>query len=403
VDRYDSCGMSATLTTSDYDPFTPEAILDAHTHDGALRDIAPAVYLERYDVWAVARFADVQAMLKDWETFTSTNRPFFDPNAIRPNILLTEDPPDHNRTRAVIMRSLSAPALRRMKDEFDRAAVELVDRLLESAPTHPVLDGHLDIASAYVLQVFPDILGLSREGRHHLLRFGDAAFNAFGPANEIQRRGMERAADAIAWVDRSVKRDAVDPDGLGGEMFKAADSGEITEGEAELLVRTLFAAGSDTTIYGIGNMIRAFAENPDQWRILREDRSLVRNAFEEVLRFESPSRFGGRATKGEAEVDGVRLPAGARIMVMFLTAGRDPRRWENPDTFDIRRKVTGHINLGYGIHACAGQALARIEGQAILQALVDRVAAIEPAGEPERAINFQAHGHEHIPVRLVPA
>jgi 4-methoxybenzoate monooxygenase (O-demethylating) len=387
------------VPTSDYDPFTPEAILDAHTHDGALRDIAPAVYLERYDVWAVARFADVQAMLKDWETFTSTDRPFFDPKAIRPNILLTEDPPDHNRTRAVIMRSLSAPALRKMKEEFDRAAVELVDRLLEH---DGVVDGHLDIASAYVLQVFPDMLGLSREGRHHLLRFGDAAFNAFGPANEIQRRGMERAADAIAWVDRSVKRDAVDPDRLGGEIFRAADAGEITEQEAELLVRTLFAAGSDTTIYGIGSMIRAFAENPEQWQVLREDRSLARNAFEEVLRYESPSRFGGRATKGEAEVDGVRLPAGARIMVMFLAAGRDPRRWDRPDSFDIRRKVTGHINLGYGIHACAGQALARIEGQAVLSALVDRVAAIELAGEPERAVNFQAHGHERIPVRLVP-
>ena len=394
--------VTVDVPTSDYDPFTPEAILDAHTHDGALRDIAPAVYLARYDVWAVARFADVQAMLKDWETFTSTDRPFFDPKAIRPNILLTEDPPEHTRTRAVIMRSLSAPALRRMKDEFERAAVALVDRLLEHGPDH-VVDGHLDIASAYVLQVFPDMLGLAKEGRHHLLRFGDAAFNAFGPANEIQRRGMERAADAIAWVDRSVKREAVDPERLGGEMFKAADAGEITEHEAELLVRTLFSAGSDTTIYGIGSMIRAFAENPEQWRILREDRSLVRNAFEETLRYESPSRFGGRATKGEAEVDGVRLPPGAKIMVMFLAAGRDPRRWENPDAFDIRRKATGHINLGYGIHTCAGQALARLEGQAILSALVDRVASIELAGTPERAVNFQAHGHERIPVRLVPA
>jgi cytochrome P450 len=398
--------MSTTaidVPTSDYDPFTPEAILDAHTHDGKLRDIAPAVYLERYDVWAVARFEHVQRLLKEHETFTSTDRPFFDPKAIRPAILLTEDPPEHTRTRAVIMRSLSAPALRKMQEEFDRAAAALVDRLLESGPTHPVVDGHLDIASAYVLEVFPDILGLSKEGRHHLLRFGDAAFNAFGPANEIQKRGMARAAEAIAWVDRSVKRDAVDPDGLGGQMFKAADDGEITEHEAELLVRTLFAAGSDTTIYGIGSMVRAFSENPEQWQILRAERKLVRNAFEEVLRYESPSRFGGRATKDVTDLDGVTLPAGARIMVMFLAAGRDPRKWEEPDTFDIRRKVVGHINLGYGIHACAGQALARIEGQAILNALADRVAAIEPAGEPERAVNFQAHGHEHIPVRLIPA
>ncbi|MEA2178851.1 MAG: hypothetical protein QOG77_2148, partial [Solirubrobacteraceae bacterium] len=299
--------MSTTaidVPTSDYDPFTPEAILDAHTHDGKLRDIAPAVYLERYDVWAVARFEHVQRLLKEHETFTSTDRPFFDPKAIRPAILLTEDPPEHTRTRAVIMRSLSAPALRKMQEEFDRAAVALVDRLLESGPTHPVVDGHLDIASAYVLEVFPDILGLSKEGRHHLLRFGDAAFNAFGPANEIQKRGMARAAEAIAWVDRSVKRDAVDPDGLGGQMFKAADDGEITEHEAELLVRTLFAAGSDTTIYGIGSMVRAFSENPEQWQILRAERKLVRNAFEEVLRYESPSRFGGRATKDVADLDG---------------------------------------------------------------------------------------------------
>ena len=394
--------MSVTVDapTSDYDPFTEEAILDAHRYDGALRDIAPAVYLERYDVWAVARFEHVHQLLKDHETFTSTDRPFFDPKAIRPAILLTEDPPEHTRTRAVIMRSLSAPALRKMQEEFDRAAVALVDRLLER---DDIVDGHLDIASAYVLQVFPDILGLSKEGRHHLLRFGDAAFNAFGPANEIQRRGMERAAEAIAWVDRSVKRDAVDPDGLGGQMFKAADTGEITEHEAELLVRTLFAAGSDTTIYGIGSMMRAFAENPDQYQRVREEPKLVRNAFEEVLRYESPSRFGGRATKAETELDGVTLPAGARIMVMFLAAGRDPRRWEDPDTFDVARKVVGHINLGYGIHACAGQALARIEGQAVLNALVAKVKAIEPAGEPERAVNFQAHGHEHIPVRLVPA
>jgi cytochrome P450 len=398
--------MSATtvdVPTSDYDPFTEEAILDAHRYDGALRDIAPAVYLERYDVWAVARFRDVHAILPDHERFTSTDRPFFDPKAIRPAILLTEDPPEHTRTRSVIMRSLSAPALRKMQEDFDAAAVALVDRLLESGPTHPVVDGHLDIASAYVLQVFPDILGLSKEGRHHLLRFGDAAFNAFGPANEIQRRGMERAADAIAWVDRSVKRDAVDPEGLGGQMFKAADAGEITEEEAELLVRTLFAAGSDTTIYGIGSMVRAFSENPGEYAKVRAEPKLVRNAFEEVLRFESPSRFGGRATKEVTELDGVTLPAGARIMVMFLAAGRDPRKWENPDTFDVTRKVVGHINLGYGIHACAGQALARIEGQAILNALIAKVKAIEPAGEAERAVNFQAHGHEHIPVRLIPA
>lgn len=384
---------------SDYDPFTVEAILDAHTHDGAVRELAPAVYLERYDVWALARWEPLQAALADPETFTSTNRPFFDPQAIRPNILLTQDPPDHTRVRTVIQRPLSPVALKRMREQFELEAELLVERLLDDGTTE--LDAHTDLAAAYVLKVFPDVLGLPEEGRQHLLRFGDAAFNAFGPRNEIYHRGMERAADAIAWVDASIKREAVLPGGAAAAMYAAADAGEIEEWEAELLVRTFFAAGFDTTIFAIGSLLRALAEFPEQWQLLREDPSLVRNAFEEILRFESPSRFGGRATTRDTEIDGVLVPKGARLMMMFLASGRDPRRWDEPDRFDVRRKVIGHVNFGHGIHACVGQALARLEGQSLLASLVRRVERIELAGEPRRAVNFQAHGHEFVPIRLV--
>jgi 4-methoxybenzoate monooxygenase (O-demethylating) len=393
--------VAAGTPVSDYDPFTVEAILDAHGHDGALRELAPAVYLERYDVWAVTRWQEVRAGLADAGTFTSTNRPFFDPDAIRPNILLTQDPPEHTRVRAVIGRPLAAKAMVKLRETFTREAELLADRLLADGTTE--LDGHTDVAAAYVLKVFPDLLGLPEEGRQHLLRFGDAAFNAFGPRNEIYHRGMERAAEAIAWVDRSIKRDAVLPGGAAAEIYAAADTGEIEEWEAELLVRTFFSAGFDTTIFAIGSILRAFAEFPEQWQALRDDPSLVKNAFEEILRFESPSRFGGRATTREVEIGGVRVPEGARLMMMFLAAGRDPRRWDEPDRFDVRRPVEGHVSLGHGIHACVGRALARLEGQCLLAALVPRVERIELAGEPKRAINFQAHGHESVPVRLVAA
>src|SRR4051794_41975364 len=116
--------MSATIVdvpTSDYDPFTEEAILDAHRYDGALRDIAPAVYLERYDVWAVARHQDVHAILPDHERFTSTDRPFFDPKAIRPAILLTEDPPGPTRPPPGIRPSPPRPALPKMQGGLARA------------------------------------------------------------------------------------------------------------------------------------------------------------------------------------------------------------------------------------------------------------------------------------------
>lgn len=393
--------VAAGTPVSDYDPFTVEAILDAHGHDGALRELAPAVYLERYDVWAVTRWREVRTALADVETFTSTSRPFFDPDAIRPNILLTQDPPDHTRVRAVIQRPLSPKTMRTLRDRFEVEAERLVERVLADGTAE--LDGHVDLAAAYVLKVFPDLLGLPEEGRHHLLRFGDAAFNAFGPRNEIYHRGMERAADAIAWVDRSIKRDAVLPGGAAAEIYAAADTGEVEEWEAELLVRTFFAAGFDTTIFAIGSLLRALAEFPEQWQLLRAEPSLVRNAFEEILRFESPSRFGGRATTRETEIGGVRVPAGARLMMMFLAAGRDPRRWDEPDRFDVRRDVEGHVSFGHGIHACLGRALARLEGVSLLAALVKRVERIEPAGEPKRAVNFQAHGHESVPLRLVAA
>jgi cytochrome P450 len=119
-----------------------------------------------------------------------------------------------------------------------------------------------------------------------------------------------------------------------------------------------------------------------------------------MLRYDCPARYGGRITTRAVEFDGVELPAGARLLLLWLAAGRDPRRWEDPDRYDLTRKVTGHIGLGFGIHACVGQALARMEGETLFAALARRVERIELAGEPDAAVNMAAHGHEHLPLRL---
>jgi len=149
-------------------------------------------------------------------------------------------------------------------------------------------------------------------------------------------------------------------------------------------------------------MILAFAEHPDQWEALQADEALARNAFEEVLRYYSPSRSGGRVAAADAVVGEVEIPAGARVLVLWLAAGRDPRHWERAESFDIRRRATGHLNLGYGIHACVGQALARVEGAAMLSSLLQRVRALELTGPPRVAVNMNAQLHDRIPVRLHP-
>ncbi len=382
----------------DFDPFTVEAVQNAQVYDGMLREEAPVVYLSRYDIWAVGRHEGIHAVVGDWRNYSSTSRPFHDPNSVRPEILLTDDPPDHTRVRPVIQKVLSPTAMKRMRNSFVRAADELVDRLLSNGTVE--LDGHLDVAAAYVLKAFPDAIGLPDEGRHHLLNFGDAVFNTFGPPNEIYHRGLERGADAIAWVEANCKREALHSDGLGADIYTAADRGEVTAEEAELLVKTVYAAGSDTTTFGIGSLLRAFSKFPEQWEVLKKDPSLSRQAFEEILRHDCPARFGGRITMREVEIAGFRLPAGARLMVLWMAAGRDPRRWANAENYDLSRKLTGHVGMGYSIHACVGQALARLEGECIFAALARKVDRIELLGEPETAVNMAAHGYSRLPIRL---
>jgi cytochrome P450 len=290
--------------------------------------------------------------------------------------------------------------MRKMGDDFRAAAADLVDDLLRDGPVE--LDGYKGVAARYVLTVFPDMIGMPQEDRHFLLEFGDAVFQVFGPHNELWEKGVREGKEAIAYVERSCKRDVLAPDGIGAAIYGSADAGEISELEAELLVKTLYSAGSDTTIFAITSLMKAMAEHPDQWDLLRADPSLARNAFEENLRYQTPARIGGRMTTRETELSGVRLPKGALVLVLQLPANRDPRRWEDPDRFDITRKTAGHVGLGYGIHACVGQAVARIEGVSLVSELARRVERIELLGPAVYKLNQGVHAIDRLPVRLIP-
>jgi cytochrome P450 len=388
----------AEVPTSDLDLFSREASGDQQRVDDALRELGPVVHMTHYDVWVCGRHEPIQRMYRDWETFSSTEPAFAKDG---PSILLSEDPPAHTRVRTVIQRALSPKVMKSMAERFEREAHALVDRIIDGGGPVEV-DGHQDLAKRYVLKVFPDVLGLGEEGRENLMEFGHAQFNAFGPENEIYHESFDAAREVFAWIAAHTKREAIAPDGLADDMYKAADRGDLTYDEAELLVRTLYAAGADTTVFAIGNVLRAFADFPEQWQALRADPSLARAAFEEGIRYDNPARYTRRRTTRPVEVDGVPMPEDAKVLILHGPAGRDPRRWEDPQRFDIRRKTSGHLGLGYGIHACVGQSLARLEGASLLGALVQRVEHIEPAGTPRTTVNMAVHGHESLPLRLHP-
>jgi cytochrome P450 len=385
------------------DPFSHEFLRDPYPHHEALRETGPVVWLEQYGIWTMARHQEVRDSLTDWQTYCSSagvglsdfrKEPPWRP----PSIILEADPPLHTRTRAVLTRILSPAAIKILRDMFEREAELLVARLVEQRE----FDGVADLAEAYPLKVFPDAVGISEDGRENLLPYGSMVFNSFGPRNDLFDRAMANAGPVRDWIMSKCSRAALAPGGLGMQIFEAVDSGELSEPEAGMLVRSFLSAGIDTTVYGLGNALYCFASHPEQWSILRENSNLIRGAFEEVLRFEAPVQTFFRTTTKDVDVAGVRLGDGEKVLLFLAAANRDPRRWDKPDVFDVRRRATGHMTFGTGIHGCVGQAVARLESEAIFGALAKRVASFELTGEPTRRLNNTLRGLDTLPLRIVP-
>ncbi|WP_127131206.1 cytochrome P450 [Georgenia sp. SYP-B2076] len=387
---------------SDYDPFALESLQDPHTFDGASREIAPVVYIKKYDYYAITRFTEIQKALRDWRTFSSTDRPFYAPSPFRPRTLILEDPPEHTASKAAVFKVFSEENLAKMSEYFKAEAERLLDELLADGPVE--IEAFRDLAVRYVLKVFPDVLGLPEDGREALLKFGDAVFNVFGPPSDLQAQKLARGAEGQEWVETNTAKELQSEGGVGWQLYQMAEEGKISEHTAQQILKSIFAAGFDTTTTSIASMMRAFADNPEEWQKLRAKPELVDNAWEEAIRYYPASRYGGRVAKKETVLGGVRVPEGAKLLTMWLGAGRDPRQYTDPDEFHVDRDLKGgHLSFGFGIHTCAGNQVARLEARTLLRAMVERIETIELAGEPRRAVNYQSFGHEHVPVRLTPA
>ncbi|MDT1060802.1 cytochrome P450 [Paracoccus sp. CPCC 101403] len=389
-----------TLPQSDLDPFSTAFFDDPFPEHERLREAGPVVWLERYGIYGVARYAEVHQVLNDWATFCSSRgvglQDFSREKPWRqPSLVLETDPPEHDRARKVLARVLSPVAMRELRDGFAEAADALVRRVINRD-----IDGIADLAEAFPLSVFPDRIGLRQDGREHLLPYGGLAFNAFGPDNTLRREAMDRAMPHVAWVTEQCRRENLAPDSLGARIHAAADTGEITPDEATLLVRSLLTAGIDTTVNGIGAALYCLARFPDQFQALRADPKLARNAFEEAVRFESPVQTFFRTTTREVELSGTIIPEGAKVLMFLASANRDPRRWDRPDAYDITRKTSGHVGFGSGIHMCVGQLVARLEGEVLLEALARHATSIEITGQPVRAYNNTLRGLKALPLRI---
>jgi len=388
---------------SDLDPFSPEFRADPFPRYARLRDIAaPAVWLDKHAIWVVSRYEAVRAVLADWRRFSNAGggglaNYFLEPPWRRPSLILEVDPPEHQRTRRVLMQALSPERLQRLRASFEAEA----ETLIESALARGVIDAIPDLVQRFPLTVFPDAVGMPREDRTPMLTYGAMVFGGFGPATPWYRDLMQSADRVSAWIMARCQRTALAPDGIGAAIHAQADAGVIEPEEATLLVRSLLSAGVDTTIDSIGLCLRCLAEHPAQWALLRQDPNLARSAFEEATRFDSSSQSLFRTTLEEIDFQGLRIAKHQKVLVLIGAAGRDPAKWSDPDRFDITRRVSAsQIGYGAGIHSCVAQMLARLEAEVFFRTLALKVQDIELRGPATLRLQPGLRGLTSLPLRL---
>lgn len=385
----------------DIDPYAPEVLRDPEPYYAKLRSKGPMVYIPKYAVLAVGRYAETKEVFSDYSRFVSSRGVGLDDfkhaRGWRPqSIILEADPPDHTRTRRVMIRAMSPKVAAAMREMFKAVAEETVDRLLAEGE----FDAVTRFAEDYPTTVFPKAVGMRDINRRHLVDYGAMVFNSVGPDNDIRRASLRNGAEIAAYINASCARERLKPGGMGEMLYAAADAGDITHDEAGMLVRSFLSAGVDTTVTGIGNALWCLARNPQEYDKLRADPTLSRPCFEEVLRYTSPVHTFCRTANLDTEVAGLPVPEGAKLLCVLGAANLDPEEWGDPEVFRADRRPKGHLAFGVGIHGCVGQNIARAELDAVLGVLARKVSRIELTGEPVWRPGNAMRALDSLPLKL---
>ncbi|HEY5350063.1 MAG TPA: cytochrome P450 [Candidatus Lustribacter sp.] len=393
--------MTATLGSNaprfDLDLFGDEILTDPYPTYERFRAAGPVVYLPAIDAYALARYDDVRAGLADHATFISGRGIGLsdEGNATRKGVIIASDNPLHDQLRSVLSERLSPKAMNAIRAEINVRA----DALVAEVVARTTFDAVTDLAQAFPLTIVADLIGLPAADRLRLLEWADAGFNLWGPRNERNIRSLPVWAGLVDYIVTQATREKLTPGSMGAAIYEAADRGVIAHDQCPALFVSYLVAGVDTTINAIGNAVALFAAFPEQWNLLREKPGLIPSAFEEVLRIDAPLQLVRRYCVRDIEVGGTLIPADSNVVLIYASGNRDDRKYPEPGRFDVTRNPLDHLTFGYGLHGCAGQALARLEAHAIFRALVKRVERFE-VGTPVRRLNNVMRGLEHLPVTV---
>ena len=316
--------------------------------------------------------------------------------------MLGLDPPDHTRLRNLVAKAFTPKTIEQLKPHIQA----LTDGFLE--PLEGEVDLMPELALKLPITVISEMLGVPREDHAALLPHIKIVIRSLATfeANLDDFAEIYAASQVIGDYFKTLagEKRAKPDDGMFTDLVHAEEEGDkLTERELISTVILIFVAGYETTTNLIGNGVRAFLLHPEQLQRLRDDRSLMKGAIEEILRWDSPVQLTGRRALADGlEVHGTPIAKGEELTTILGAGNRDPRTYENPDAFDITRKGPAPLSFSAGIHYCLGAALARAEGDIVFDSLVNRYSTIEPAWtELTYRDNLVLRGLESLPVRLL--
>ncbi|MFK7894528.1 MAG: cytochrome P450 [Myxococcota bacterium] len=387
-----------------YDPYDFEIDTDPYPVWKRLRDESPLYYNEKYDFYAVSRFTDVEEGLKDWQTFSSARGTVLEliKNNVRmsPGSIIFEDPPTHDIFRSLLARLFTPARIAALEPQIRKFCVQSLDRCVETGR----FDFIADLGSQMPMKTIGMLLGIPEEDQEAVRDRVDAGLRL--ESGEMPKMAPDMSFTRSDFFPEFVDRCAANPgDDITSKLlqveFEDAEGVRRRLTREELLgyIGLLSGAGNETTTRLIGWTGKVLAEHPDQRAKLANDFSLIPNAIEELLRFEAPSPVQARYVTRDVGFYGETVPEGSTILLMNGAANRDDRRFEDPDRFDVERKIDRHLSFGYGVHFCLGASLARLEGRVALEEVLRRFPEWEiDTANAKQARTSTVRGWEHLPV-----
>jgi cholest-4-en-3-one 26-monooxygenase len=382
------------------DPLIDDAFYagDPFPQYARLRDEAPVAWNDTTGFWAVSRWDDVMAVSTDPETFCSGRGILvmeIGASYDSPPTMMHTDPPEHTVYRKLVQPGFAPGRMRALEADVRRRAKPLVD---EIEPGRPV-DFVEAVAVPFPLYIISALLGMPDEDWQRFFEWSEAVIPGATDWTEEKRAALQADMHETL-LATTVERRADPRDDLISVLAHVEiDGRRLSDAELTMFLVQLLVAGNETTRNMISGGLVALADRPADWERLRRDRALVPTAVEEMLRWTSPVVSFMRTATHDTELSGQAIREGEPVLMLYASANRDERQFgPTADRFDIGRDPNHHVAFGFGAHFCIGATLARIEARVLLEELLDRFDAVEPAGDVERSSSAVIAGVKRAPL-----